>query len=128
MVQFCTLFVPLFASLAIVAPIYAAPRPPGTLLLNPRDFATIEADLATLDTQVTALDTSINAFPNTGGTIFQALVSYRITCPSCCLSQQIQAIHEDAQTLAASLATATAEVNVRRSTVFSLRAELNLVP
>lgn len=37
--------------------------------------ATVEADLGTLLTQINALDTSIVAFPATGGTLAQALVS-----------------------------------------------------
>jgi len=44
----------------------------GTISFK-RSAATIEADIAKISTQVNSLDSSINAFPTTGGTLFQAL-------------------------------------------------------
>jgi hypothetical protein len=73
MVHIRSLFT-LFASLALAAP---------TTFSLPfshvkRDVATVEADIANFSTQVTALDDSIRAFPDTGGSIIDALVSMLI--------------------------------------------------
>lgn len=46
--------------------------------LPKRDVTQVETDIASISTQVTSLDTVVNAFPDTGGSITDALVS--ISC------------------------------------------------
>ncbi|KAF7974267.1 hypothetical protein HWV62_13056 [Athelia sp. TMB] len=43
------------------------------LSLPKRDITQVEADIASISTQVTSLDTAVNAFPDTGGSLTQAL-------------------------------------------------------
>ncbi|KAF5366724.1 hypothetical protein D9758_006438 [Tetrapyrgos nigripes] len=55
-----------FLALAALALVAASP-------VEKRTVAQVEADLRNIATQVTTLDNSINAFPNTGGSLVQAL-------------------------------------------------------
>ncbi|KAL0577781.1 hypothetical protein V5O48_004209 [Marasmius crinis-equi] len=59
-----------------------------------RTVAQVEADIAQISSQVNALDSSINAFPNSGGTLAQAL-----------------AIHNSATTLVTTIQKGTTDVN-----------------
>lgn len=53
-------------------------------------FAQIEVDISILVTQTDAFDAAIVAFPNTGGTLAQALVSDALIMPTevCCSDGQ----------------------------------------
>ncbi len=55
-----------FAALTVVTAVCSAP--------TKRTVAQVEADIATISTQVTALDNAITAFPDTGGSLINALV------------------------------------------------------
>ncbi|KAJ8455041.1 hypothetical protein ONZ45_g19074 [Pleurotus djamor] len=81
MVQFFTLpLVALFAISSLASPLK-------------RSVAQIEADIATLSSQVTTLDNAITAFPNTGGSLINAL-----------------AIHTDSTNVISTLTTANNDV------------------
>ncbi|KAF8895811.1 hydrophobic surface binding protein [Mucidula mucida] len=73
-----------FAALTVVTAVCSAP--------TKRTVAQVEADIATISTQVTALDNAITAFPDTGGSLINAL-----------------AIHSSATTLISTLSTATTD-------------------
>ncbi|KAF5337836.1 hypothetical protein D9758_015708 [Tetrapyrgos nigripes] len=77
-----------FLVLAALALVVASP-------IGKRTVPQVEADLRNIATQVTTLDNSIKAFPNTGGTLVQAL-----------------AIHTSAANLVPTIKSATTDIQV----------------
>lgn len=81
-----------------------------------RDVATVEADLAKVQTQIQTLDKDINAFPDSGGSLVQALVRSHASCSSFYALIRYsfaQGIHTDATNLETSLNQATTDTKVR---------------
>ncbi|KAF8489926.1 hydrophobic surface binding protein [Gautieria morchelliformis] len=78
-----------FSALVVLIYSLAASASP----FNKRTVAQVEADIATINSQVTTLDSAINSFPDSGGSLTQAL-----------------AIHTDSVNLVSAIAQGTTDV------------------
>lgn len=87
----------------------------GSAVSSPtkRTVAQVESDIASISTQVTTLDNDITAFPNTGGSLINALVT-TLCLPEMTHANRIKkAIHTASTNLISTIGTTTSDVQVK---------------